>query len=63
LIGGIAVFVLFKLTLSTQIDRQEQVYGQALANNAARDSVDAMFRNDLLQLQTLLQTVVKNPDV
>lgn len=63
LVGGLFVFGLLKLSLERQLHYQEQVYGQALANNAARDAIDAMFRSDLLQLQTMLQNVVQNPGI
>jgi hypothetical protein len=63
MIGACCVFIALGLSTEKQLHQQEKIYGQSLANNAARNAIDAMFRNDLLQLQTLLQGVVQNPMV
>lgn len=45
------------------ISEQRADYGQALANSAARESVEAAFRQDLISLRVIAQAVANNPHV
>ena len=49
--------------LTDRYSELQQNYGNSISEMAARQSVDAMFNQDLMRLQILLKDLVKQPDV
>ncbi len=65
---GLALGALvFFLPLNAKIHENKQIhgdaYGQALADTTARESVEALFRNDLVSLRAIAQATANNPFV
>ncbi len=60
----LALIVSIMLTLPSSLNMSEQYltsYGNALAEMAAKQAVDAAFNHDLVRLQVILQDVMANP--
>jgi len=61
LISASLFFLPLHSTLKTTQERYNEAYGQALADSAARESIEAVFRNDLVSLRAVIQSIADNP--
>ena len=63
-LGGLLIFTMLFFPGAQKAKRQHaENYGNALANTAAKRSIDAAFGNDLVGLRVILQDAANNPDV
>lgn len=63
LIGACLFFLPAHFTLNKSEQNYLDAYGQALADAVARESVEAIFRNDLVSLRAIVQASAENPFV
>jgi len=61
--GASIFFVPLYIELQQSQHEMSEAYGQSLANSAARESVEAVFRNDLVGLRAITQSIADNPFV
>lgn len=63
LLATIASAVICQYLIVESLHNRSAQYGQALANLAARQAIDATLNHDLVSLQVILSDIVENPDV
>ncbi len=63
IIATIISALLCQRIIVNSLNNRSAQYGQALANLAARQAIDATLNHDLVSLQVILSDVAENPDI